>query len=256
MAIPLGIVIGLMIWSVRSISRTEKNEVAHLEEQASLFMEMENESMRRSHKSSMFLKSERRRSMRMSMVPLSMAAARPMQLTLEKQVGTGMGFGVEDMVVVDVLKGSPADIAGVQNGMVIKEVDERVVAPHSILQAIKEAPNRFTLLALIKEAPRDNDMTRSSGRSFGNGGSMSSFKQMARLFRFRLSQPGEDEVLGLQVTGLDVTKLQPGGIAEQAGMKPGMQVYAVNGTRATVQNIGKLVTNAPETFLVDCVCVG
>eukprot|EP01061_Rhynchopus_euleeides_P022810 TRINITY_DN37248_c0_g1_i1.p2 TRINITY_DN37248_c0_g1~~TRINITY_DN37248_c0_g1_i1.p2 ORF type:complete len:368 (+),score=133.54 TRINITY_DN37248_c0_g1_i1:145-1248(+) len=254
-AIPLGIVIALMVWSVRSINRRERRELEHLEEQATLFQEMENESMRRSHRSSMFLKSDRRKSMKLrSSVPLALAGARPMLLTLEKQVGVGMGFGVEDMVVVDVQRGSPADHAGVQNGMIVKKVEDRVVNAQNIIQSIKDAPNKFTILVMIKESRDDTSLAgRSFSRSFG-GSIYGSFKQnMQKLQRFRLSKPvSPDAVLGLQLTGLEVTRLQPGGIAEQAGLKGGMCVYAVNGTKATVGNIAKLVSCAPDSFLLDC----
>eukprot|EP01064_Diplonema_japonicum_P001619 TRINITY_DN1106_c1_g3_i1.p1 TRINITY_DN1106_c1_g3~~TRINITY_DN1106_c1_g3_i1.p1 ORF type:complete len:388 (+),score=79.50 TRINITY_DN1106_c1_g3_i1:52-1164(+) len=258
-ALPLGIVIAVAIWSLKSINSKEDEELKNLEHNVLLFEEMEQESIRRSYRSSMFMNSTRRKSMRMRCsAPMSSITGfgRPLLLSIHKTGGSDLGFAIESMVVVTVEPDSPADRAGVTRGMQVKKVNDIPVTSSSIAETIKNAPEHFTLTVLIKEgAAREGtdylSTVRSNGSMTNAGSTMASFRN-SRLVRIRLEK-GEGSVLGMQLTGLDVTSLKPGGIAESAGVKIGMQVSTVNSQKATITNVTKLVANAPPSFLVDFV---
>eukprot|EP01059_Diplonema_ambulator_P031808 TRINITY_DN5966_c0_g2_i2.p1 TRINITY_DN5966_c0_g2~~TRINITY_DN5966_c0_g2_i2.p1 ORF type:complete len:404 (+),score=79.81 TRINITY_DN5966_c0_g2_i2:51-1214(+) len=264
-AVPLAVVIVIAVWSFKSINTKENEELDKLRENVLLFEELEEETIRRSYRSSMFIGSVRRKSMshkygpgaagttRASSYSMMNIGLKQMVITVDKQEGADLGFAIESMQVVAVEPDSPAERAGLTKGMQIKKINDLMVNPSNIAEIIKSAGQRFTVTVMVKDpTARDGTDYLSAARSNGSftyGSTMASFRN-SRLVRIRLDK-GEGCVLGMQLTGLDVTSLKPGGIAEEAGVKVGMQVHSVSGQKATITNVTKLVQNAPQSFLVD-----
>ena len=263
--IPLAIVVAIMVWAARYAKNKSQQELEFLDKQADIFVQMEEGSMRRSHRSSMFLGSTRRKSMagtygnlgsRMSMTgsrrrPSESGRYRPMTLVVEKVEGQGVGIYVdEDLFVSEVKEDTPAWRAGISQGMVFKRVEDRSVAnTDQLSEAIRNAPDRFSVMVLIRET---KDVNPNPIRDLN--ASTKSVEVQMKLSRFRVTKPEGDEPLGLQLVGLELSHVEKDSAADLCGMRVGMHIYAVDGTRATVNNIARLISEAPSGFLLDCVC--
>ncbi|KAJ9439425.1 hypothetical protein DIPPA_20430 [Diplonema papillatum] len=260
-AIPLSLVIALTIWAVRTSNKREEEERERVDAQGLLFKNMEQESLRRSYRSSMFMHSSRRKTMaggrKISMSTPVAAITRAMLLTLRRGPGGDLGFSLDDMVICSVDAGSPAYEAGLAVGMKVVKINGQPVTQDNVAETIREAGDAFTITVYTRDGPSKNmDRSASLPNNTNLNGTYSALaapnKGERQLVRIRLNK--ENGVLGMQVTELEVSSLKPGGPAERAGVRLGSQVHAVNGLKVTSANVSNIVATAGDSFLVDFIC--
>eukprot|EP00756_Hemistasia_phaeocysticola_P061888 Hpha_TRINITY_DN5292_c0_g1::TRINITY_DN5292_c0_g1_i1::g.116577::m.116577 len=138
-------------------------------------------------------------------------------VVVDKKPGVRVGLDFKGSRVVNVDPGSPGQLAGLWKGMCVLEV-----AGHPIPQSSEDDPaeaKAATTAAIVK--------------GFGGGGQRVEIAVLSPphlLPREVVLRPGPGEPLGMVLRGRQVKTVEPGGVAEAGGMRPGMVVQCVEDT--------------------------
>eukprot|EP00756_Hemistasia_phaeocysticola_P029283 Hpha_TRINITY_DN16222_c1_g7::TRINITY_DN16222_c1_g7_i1::g.11267::m.11267 len=203
-----------------------------------------------------------------------------MVLTLHRAASEGVGCTVKGGLVTKVTEGSPADVAGVQVGMTVLEVNGNPVgtATTDVVTAVRaawmpgcemtltvlpESPPTIPLPELHaipsasvinQETPTDCPLPGTLSPATGTSGppplddAVSSCPSCASLpatvgdLQLTVTRQRPAEPLGMTVRGNLVTKVTPGSAAAVAGVAKEMRVVQVNGV--TVQSSTRAVVAA------------
>ncbi|MFQ5749019.1 MAG: DegQ family serine endoprotease [Planctomycetota bacterium] len=142
--------------------------------------------------------------------------------------------GTEGVLVGQVVAGSPAEKAGIQDGDIITSIDGKKMHDANQLRNTIAATNPGTEvsidlfrdgkeLSVIVEVGHLND--QDSAASTGG-------RDTSLGFAVRPATRSEAEKLGIEArSAVLVDSVEPGGLAAEAGIQPGDQIVAVNGTR-------------------------
>jgi len=156
--------------------------------------------------------------------------------------------GTDGVLVGQVVEGSPAEKAGIQDGDIITSIDGKTMRDANQLRNTIAATNPGTKvsidlfrdgkqLSVVAEIGHLDDQettasAESSGPSLG--------------LRVRPATRNEAEALGIEArSAVLVDSVEPGGLAAEAGIQPGDQIVAVDGTPVHgVKGFHKILRNA------------
>lgn len=179
---------------------------------------------------------------------------------LTKEFANAYGIDASGGAVVgDVVKGSPAERAGIVRGDVIIELDGRKIKDHrDIVVGIRQqlAGDKVDLVILRKSSRRKIQVTLAPVPSAGGVSAEPAGNEPRKSSRLGITVSGNTPELRKEFdisvqSGVVVTDVQPGSTGQRLGLKKGDVVQEINGQAVTAVEIWEeILSGDPKTAVL------